>query len=307
MLRKVFAVLLLSAAMVMPVVAQEYKSIISPGSPGSVTDIMSRSAANVLGLPVLSHPGAGGVLGAIAASKEPKSLYSTSDSLIISPLILKNVAYNPDTFVPVYNFGMLVNALGANSKLPFDTFEGMVKYAKANPGKLTVGIATAKTSPHISMLALNKELGLDILIVPYTGQGAPLGILDTVAGRVDMFFHSAGSMTPHVKTGNLKLLAVSTKTRLPEYPKVPSILDFVPELQSSGWLFLAMHRTTPIADQEKYNLIFQDKFPEIAKKLSESGLDMYEFGGDLKSTHALFDRQKKNWKKQVELSGIQPE
>jgi tripartite-type tricarboxylate transporter receptor subunit TctC len=216
--------------------AQTYPSrplrFIVPFPPGGSTDILGRALAQKLseGLaqPVVidNRPGAGGSIGSEAAAKAAPDGYTIMmgqlGPLAVSPAIYKNLPYDPvKSFAPVSLMAIVPSVLVVNTSLPFSSAAELIAYAKKNPGKLTYGSAGTGSTSHLTTEYFKLATGTDILHVPYKGVGPML--TDLISGQLAMGINGAPAVMPHVTSGRLRALAVTSLTRVPSLPNIPTL------------------------------------------------------------------------------------
>jgi len=198
---------------------------------GGSADIVARAVAKplseALGQPIVidNRAGAGGIIGADAGAKAAPDGYtfllSSGSALSIVPLLNAKLPFDPaKDLVPVAGGARLELFLVVRSDLPFNDYAGFIKYAKANPGKLTYGTPGNGTTPHIAGEMLKSRAGFYSVHIPYRGQGAVL--LDMLGGRLDYSF-DPGISFQHIKSGKLRLLAMGSAKRSPLYPDTPTL------------------------------------------------------------------------------------
>jgi tripartite-type tricarboxylate transporter receptor subunit TctC len=197
------------------------------GSPDVVARAVSVPLAAALGVPVVveNRSGAGGIVGAEAAAKAAPDGYtfllSSGSAMAIVPLITPKLPYTPGKdLVPVAAGARLELFLVSRSELPFTNYAEFLKYAKANPGKLTYGTPGNGTSPHIAGEMLKSQAGLFTVHIPYRGSGAVLQ--DLLGGQIDYSF-DPGIAFQHIRSGKLRLLAMGSAKRSPLYPNTPTL------------------------------------------------------------------------------------
>jgi tripartite-type tricarboxylate transporter receptor subunit TctC len=134
--------------------------------------------------------------------------------------------------------------IAANADLPYKNFADVIAAAKAKPGSVKYASVGIGTLGHLAMTVLGKKAGVEITHVPYRG-GSPQFINDMIAGHVDMSLTPLGNGTPYVRDGKLKLLAVLSNARLPEFPDAPAISEVLPGLETYGWTGIAAPPRTP--------------------------------------------------------------
>jgi len=197
------------------------------GSPDIVARAVAKPLSDALGQSIVidNRSGAGGMLGADAAAKAAPDGYtfllSSGSALSIGPLLNPKMPFDPSKdLVPVAGGARLELFLVARSDLPFTDYAGFIKYAKANPGKLTYGTPGNGTSPHIAGEMLKSQAGFFSVHIPYRGSGAALQ--DLLGGRLDYSF-DPGIAFQHIKSGKLRLLAMGSAKRSPLYPDTPTL------------------------------------------------------------------------------------
>lgn len=288
--------------MMATIVHSEPLKLIVPGPAGSSTDTAARVVMEVLqkrktDVVVFNKPGAGGVLAAIAAQDERRSFFVTSSgALVISPLTLKQLPYDPARFTPIYNIGFIPNVLTLRRNFPATNMEEFIKYAVLNPGKVTIGVATARTTPDIAARAIMAVLKLEVQIVPYTGKPAAAGLLDVLGGRVDAFYGAEADAAPFIQTGELKLVLSS----LPTNGHTPSVQKYAPGVEGSGWLVLVANDTIPSSWHYRFNKQLDDQRSVFAARYPGAG-------GSLEEVQRILRQQKLMWATTVRLAKIEKE
>jgi tripartite-type tricarboxylate transporter receptor subunit TctC len=220
-----------------PASAQTYPSrpvkVIVPFAPGGVdvtARVVTERLSAALGQPFIveNRPGgAGGSVGAKAvASAEPDGytlLFSTPGPSTIGPAINRNAGYVTANFSAVALVSMSPIMLVVNASLPVKSVPELIAYAKANPGKIHYASPGYGTQPHLLGEMLKGATGADIVHVPYRGS-AP-AITDLIAGQVQIYFDNVPNLLQHVAAGTLRALALTTSTRDPLYPQLPTMAE----------------------------------------------------------------------------------
>jgi tripartite-type tricarboxylate transporter receptor subunit TctC len=267
--------------------AQTYPSkpvrIIVPFPPGNTMDIMSRLAApkmaERLGQQVLveNRPGASGMLGLDLVAKAPADGYTIGagqgGNLTVLPHTSKNCPYDPlKDFAPIAVSTTNYLGIVANPNAPFKTIGEMVRYAKENPGRLTVATNGEGGFPHLGFEHLRSMADFTYTHVPYKGSAAIA--TDVIGGQVQAAMDGITGMTPHVKSGRLRLLAVTHKSRVELWPGVPAAAEDVPGYESGGWFGFVgpagMPREIVARLNDEINRAM--KQPDVAQKLEAAGL-----------------------------------
>jgi tripartite-type tricarboxylate transporter receptor subunit TctC len=259
--------------------------IIVPFAPGGNLDVTARlvaeSMAKQLGQPfvVENRAGAGGALGSEVVAKAPPDGYTlvagTSATTIVSPLLIPNAPYGLASFAPVGMMAVTPLLLEVPAASPHADFKAFVAYARANPGKLTIGHSGNGTTNHIAILQLREALKVDWVIVPYKGSGPAL--IDLVGGQIDSMVDQTSSSLPQIQGGKLRALAVGTRTRVADLPNVPTlqeqgVKDF--EAVTPSGLFAPANTPPEIVKTLSVALNKALADPVIAKRLAELGSEV---------------------------------
>ncbi len=221
--------------------------------PGGTTDFVGRVVANKLGdvlgqsVVVDNKPGATGLIGTenvkMSAPDGYSILLAPSDYTLV-PSLQAKPTYDPiKDFAPV---GMVVDyphVLVASPGTPAKDVKELIAYAKANPGKLNFASGGNGGTNHISGEVFKQAAGIDITHVPYKGNGP--AITDLLGDRVQLLFTSMGPVEAHLKSGKLKAIAVTGKTRLASLPDVPTIAEVIPGYEFTLWYGLVVPAGTP--------------------------------------------------------------
>jgi tripartite-type tricarboxylate transporter receptor subunit TctC len=209
------------------------------GATGNIARIAGDAMSPLLGQPiVLDHkPGAGGAIGSENVAKSPGDGYSiliAGAGTFYRPVIEQNVPWDPEkdfSFVGLIGQGPF--ALVIRNGLPA-TLPGFIAHAKANPGKLNFVSSGQGSTSHLTAEAFNTAAGIQATHVPY--RGSAQAMTDLVAGRVDYYFDAFSSVQEHTRAGRIQILGVSTPTRAPQAPDVPTLAEAgVPGFAIAPW------------------------------------------------------------------------
>jgi tripartite-type tricarboxylate transporter receptor subunit TctC len=244
--------LALAAATAVPAQAQTFPShavkIVVPTSPGGATDAFARAIAARLSaawgqaVVVENRAGANQILGADFVSKSAPDGYtllvSDASSFVINPHLYKNLPYDGvNGFTPITVLVRFPWVIAVHVSVPANTFQELVAYAKANPGKLSYGSFGLGSSAHISVDYLKNLLGIDIVHVPYKGAGP--AVTDLLSGRIQMMMVTPLLVEPHARSGKLRLVAAATAQRIPGLPDLPTVAESgVPGYEAGTWFAL---------------------------------------------------------------------
>ena len=243
--------LLIAALAPLSALAQAYPNkpirLIVPFPAGGATDILARALSQKLGekigqtVVVENRPGAGGTIGADAASKSIADGYTlllaTSSTHSIGPATNPKIPYNAETdFTPISYVASSPNVVVVPNTLPVKTMREFIDYARKNPGKLNYASSGNGTIVHLTTEYFKAESGTFILHIPY--RGTALAIPDLVSGKVDVLFDSFVTGMPHVRDGKLRALAVTTAKRSALAPDMPTVSEVLPGFESVTWFGL---------------------------------------------------------------------
>src|SRR5438309_6296113 len=280
--------------------------IVIPFPPGNTTDIMSRliapKMAERLGQQVIveNRPGASGMLGLDYVAKSPADGYTIAcvqgGNMVVLPHTSKSIPYDPlKDFAPIAVSTTNYLAIVANPNVPFKTIGEMVVYAKANPGKLTVATNGEGGFPHLAFEHLRTMGGFSFTHVPYKGSAAIA--TDVIGGQVQAAIDGITGLTPHVRSGRLRLLAITNRTRVPLWPDTPAAAETVSGYESGGWFGYVAPAGTPRAIVLKLNEEINRamKLPDVSDKLVTAGLIVVAespeyFGEVIRSDYAKYGK-----------------
>ena len=257
--------------------------LIVPFPPGGSTDILARALGQKLseGLsqPVVidNRPGAGGSIGSDAAAKAAPDGYTIMmghlGTLAVNAAIYKKLPYDPvKSFAPVSLMAIVPSVLVVNPSLPVTSAAELIAYAKKNPGKLAYGSAGLGSTSHLTTEYFKLATGTDILHVPYKGVGPML--TDMISGQLSMGLNGAPAVMAHVNSGRLRALAVSSLTRLPSLPNIPTLDEAgVKGFEANGWYGVVVPAGTPREIIARLNAeIRRDmETPELRARLDAEG------------------------------------
>ena len=277
-------------ALILPLglaVAQEYPDkpvhLIVPFPPGGGADILARTVAprlaQALGKPIVveNKPGAGGNVGAeYVARAAPDGytlLYGTNGTHGINASLYRNLRFDPaKDFIPVSRMTTIAAMLIVNNQFPPTTVDELIRYAKANPGKVNFASAGNGTTSHLAGELFKTMAGIDIVHVPYRG-GAP-AVTDLIGGQVQMMIDVMPNAMPLARDGRARGIAVSTATRYPGAPEYPTIAESgLPGFEASAWDGIFVPAGTPAPIVARLNAAIRETVedPQVAEALKARG------------------------------------
>jgi tripartite-type tricarboxylate transporter receptor subunit TctC len=291
-------------------------TMIVPWAPGGSTDILARTLSEHLtrtfGQPfvVENRPGASGNIGSnVVAKAKPDGytlLVGSMSTHAMNGSLFVSMPFKPvEDFTPIALVAYVTNTMVINAAVPVNTVPEFIAYAKANPGKLAYASAGPGSTNHLSAALFEKAAGIQMLHVPYKG-GAP-AVLDTVAGQVQVFF-SAGTQTlPHVKSGKLKLLAVTEDKRSSLLASTPTVGETLPGYELAVWYGMfgpaGLSRELTARLNAEVDRIMQ--LPEVKERMAGIGVEAANLSASQFQEILLKDTAK--YTKLIADLGIKPE
>jgi tripartite-type tricarboxylate transporter receptor subunit TctC len=254
-------------------------------TPAGTTDILARIVGQKMsetwGQPVIidNKPGANGNIGTEYAAKAPPDGYTllmtTAAPHGVNPSLYRKLGFDAvKDFAGVSLVATVPNALMVNPSLPVKSVKELIAYAKANPGKLSFGSPGNGSTGHMSMELFKSMTGIDMVHVPYKGNAGVL--TDLVGGQIQLTLDNLTPYLAQVKTGKIRLLAVSTGRRSQAVPDVPTIAEAgVPGYETGAWFGLVAPAKTPRDVVEKVSAETARilKLPDVNHKLMEQSAE----------------------------------
>jgi tripartite-type tricarboxylate transporter receptor subunit TctC len=259
--------------------------VICPYPPGGTADIVARLVAQAIteatgqSAIVEDRAGGGGNIGAELVAKAAPDGYTLLASppgpLATNISLYKNLAYDSRTaFAPVTIVAQSASVLVARTNAPYHSVAELVAYAKANPRKVNYASQGAGTTSHLTAALMGEVAHIQMVHVPYKGS-APADA-DLIGGHVDILWDNIGSTMQYIRAKQMQTLAVGSRTRAPELPNVPTMIELgYPDFVSVAWFAAAAPAHTPPEVIDKlYKAIAQYvKKPDVVKKLQGIGVD----------------------------------
>jgi tripartite-type tricarboxylate transporter receptor subunit TctC len=300
-----------------PSCAQTFPSrlvrIVVPFPAGGPTDLLARHVSQRLssilgqGVIVENEAGAGGRTGTQAVARANPDGYTLllggTNSNAMAGVLYKSLNYDPiKDFVAVASIATDSNALVVNPAVPARTIAELVSYAKANPGKLVSGAALG-IFPHFALELLKVRTEIDMIFVPY--KGAAPAITDLLGGQIQVGAAAKSVLLPHIQAGKLRPLAVTSMTRWPELPEVPTMRESgFAGYPSEIWFGLLAPAATPPAIVAKLNAAINQSLQssELRESFAKLGLEV-KIGTPGDFAAAIAD-DAKEWQAIVKETGI---
>ena len=257
---------------------------IIPFPPGNTTDIMTRLIAPKLqerlgqSIVVENKAGASGIIGMDFVAKSKPDGYtivaSQGGTMVVLPHTNKATTYDPiKDFAPIALSTANYLVVVSSNNVPFKTFPEMLAWAKANPGKLTVATNGEGGFPHLTFEHLAKAGGISFTHIPYKGSAAI--VTDLGGGQVMVGIDGISGPAPHIRSGLIKLLAVTNKTKISTWPNTPTVAESIPNWDSNGWFSYSAPAGTPKEIINKLNAEINRAIDSksVKDKLTGLGLD----------------------------------
>ena len=321
-MHRLIALPVLAIAMILATTphAQQYPAkpirIIVPFPPGDSLDTMSRLIAPKLlerlgqNIVVDNRAGGAGQLGLELAAHAAPDGYTIvggqGGNLVVQPHTYKKLPYDPlKDFAPVANstrnfLGVVVNAGGQ-----FKSIRELIAYGKTNPGKLSFASNGEGGFPHMAIEMLRLQAGFEYLHIPYKGSAQI--VTEILGNRVDATLLGIGSMTPFIRAGRLRLLAVTSPRRSELFPEVPALAEMLPGYDSRGWFgYLAPAGTPPkIVALLNREINRAMSAPDVKEKIEALGMTVVAespeaFAQTLRSDYEIYGRL-------IKTIGLQPQ
>jgi tripartite-type tricarboxylate transporter receptor subunit TctC len=245
--------------------AQDYPTrpvrVIVPFAPAGTTDILARLIGQWLSerlgqqFVIENRPGASTIIGTEAVVRAPADGYTlllATPSSAINATLFEKLSYNfLRDIAPVAGIMRVPNVMVVHPSVPAKTVPEFIVYAKANRGKINVESTGAGTSNHLAGELFKLMTGVDMVHIQYRGSGPAL--TDLLAGQVQVGFDTMPGSIEYIRAGRLRALAVGTLVRSEALPDIPTVNEFVPGYESSGYFGLGVPKNTPLAIVERLN------------------------------------------------------
>jgi tripartite-type tricarboxylate transporter receptor subunit TctC len=300
--------------------AQTYPSrpvrVIVPFAPAGTTDILARLIGQWLSeqlgqsFIVENRPGASTMIGTEAVVRAPADGYSlilaATASAINTTLYEKKISYDfLRDIAPIAGILRVPNVVVVHPSLPVRTIPELIAYAKANPGRINVESPGAGTSSHLAGELFKVMTGVDMVHVQYRGNGPAL--IDLLAGQVQVGFDTMPASIEYVRAGKLRALAVSTVTRSQTLPDLPTVSEFVPGYESSGYFGLGAPGKTPAEIIDKLNREVNAGLADPKLRAQLTDLGGMILAGSPADFRKLIDDETEKWGKVIRAANIKPD
>jgi tripartite-type tricarboxylate transporter receptor subunit TctC len=286
------------------------------GAAGSAPDIIARligdGLTKIWGQQVIvdNRPGAAGNVGTAAAAKAPADgyniLFGQAAPLALNQHTFKSLDFDPERdFVPIVSLGISPMMIAVNNDLPAKDIRDLIALAKAQPGKLNFGTSSQRNIPHLTGELLNSMGAIRLTHVPYKSNAQAAA--ETTTGLTQVYIDGVPPMVSHMKAGRVRVIAVSSAKRLPNFPDIPAVSETLPGFEFNGWFAILAPTGTPADVVRKVNTDVNTvvKQPDTAARLL--GFGMYEPGGTPEDLAKFLRAERENYAKAVRAAKIEPE
>jgi tripartite-type tricarboxylate transporter receptor subunit TctC len=283
--------------------------------PGGGADIVARIIGQALSerlgqsFVIENRPGAGANLAAemvVRAAPDGYTLLQIISAVATNPWLYPNLSFDFIRDIrPVATTTRSAFVMVVNPDFPAKTIPEFIAYGKAHPGKINMGSSGIGITTHIFGQLFMNMTGIEAVHVPYRG-GAP-AITALMAGDVQVYFSPMPEPLEQVKAGKIRALGVTTTTRSPALPDVPSIGEFVPGYEAAGWQGIGAPKDTPEAIVAKLNAATNAALAEAAIKTRLSDLGISAFASTPAEFAALIASETAKWGKVIRDAGIKAE
>jgi tripartite-type tricarboxylate transporter receptor subunit TctC len=267
--------------------AQTYPSkpvtMIADAAPGASPDVAARIVADALSklwgqqAAVVNHPGANGSIAARAAADAPPDGYTlfvpVSSSFLALPTVAPNLPLKlPRDFVPIGFVALQPMFVGVSPSLGVSSLPELIALAKKQPGTISIAVTGVGRMTHLTGELLQAKADIKLLPVPYT-RGPASAVGDVAGGRVSMIIEGYSGIVGAVGAGQVKLIAVASPERLPEFADVPTVAETIPGFAAAGWLVMVAPLGTPgsVVDKVGADLNKVLNEPEVKQSLAKTG------------------------------------
>jgi tripartite-type tricarboxylate transporter receptor subunit TctC len=258
-------------------------TIIADAAPGATPDVDARFVAEGLSklwgrqVIVINHPGANGSIAARTATEAVPDGYTLFMPALSTFASLPSVAPNlplrlPRDFIPIGYTAENPMFFAVTPSLGISTLPELIALAKKDPGKISIAVTGVGRLTHLTGLVFQDRADISLLPVPYNG-GPAAALADVVGGRVSMIIEGYSGIVGSVKAGQVKLIAVASPERLPQFPDLPTVAETIPGFAARGWQVLVAPLGTPapIVNKISVDLAKVVSDPDFKQRLSNIG------------------------------------
>jgi tripartite-type tricarboxylate transporter receptor subunit TctC len=313
-----------SLALSMPILATEASAqnnttwpqktikIVVPNPAGGSADLFPRLISEALmaklgqTIVIENKPGAAGNIAAeFVYGSEPDGytlMAAPPPPLSINVSLYPKLNYEPSKFVPITILSIVPNALMVHPSVPVNTVQELIAFAKANPDKLSYASQGNGSTAHLTAELFKQKTGTKMVHVPYKGD-AP-AVADLLAGHVNVMFGNVAQATAHLRSGKLKVLAVTSAKRISSMPNTVAMQEVVPGVVAVAWFAMVAPPKTPVAIVNRLSSLIGEilRTPEMARRFAEVGAEPI---GNTPEEMALWMKEDtERWRQVIKNGGV---
>jgi tripartite-type tricarboxylate transporter receptor subunit TctC len=256
-----------------------------------------------------NRPGAGGNIGTEAvvnAAPDGYTLLLATVPNAVNASLYEKLSFNfIRDIVPVAGIIRVPMVILLNPSVPAATVAEFISYAKANPDKVNMASAGNGSAPHMAGELFKMMAGVNLVHVPYRGQGPAL--TDLLGGQVQVLFAATPGTTEYITTGKLRALAVTSGSRAEMLPELKTVADFVPGYEASQWYGIGAPSNTPVEIVDKLNKEINAAIADAGMKARFAAIGGEPLGGSPAEFGKLISEETEKWGRVVRAAGIKPE
>ena len=289
--------------------------LIVPFAPGGGLDISARLIGHKLtekwgqNVVVDTRPGAATIVGTEIASKAVPDGYTVlmiTTTFAINPGLYSRLPYDAGKdFTPVTQLNTQPNVVVAAPSFAGKSVKDVIALAKARPGELTFATPGAGSAPHLSAEMFQRAAGISMIHVPY--KGIPAAVTDVIGGRITLLFTTTISAAPHINSGKLRAIAITSARRQSSMADVPTVGETLPGYQAEAFQGMVAPAGTPqaVVDKLSAEVARIVKLPDVTQRFQLDGADAV--GSTAKEFAAFLKAEMQKWSKVIRDAGIKPE
>jgi len=281
-------------------------------APGGNFDIVARviaeRMAERMGQPIVveNRPGAGSNIATEAAIRAPADGYTlllAGAVNAVNATLYDKLSFNfARDVAPIAGAVQFPNVMTVSASFPATSVPEFIAYAKANPGRLNHGSSGNGTTQHLAGELFKRAAGVSFVHLPY--RGASQALTDMLGGQVQVLFEGLPASIPHIKSGRLRALAITTAARSDALPDIPAMAEFLPGYEASGWNGFCAPRNTPAAVVDMLNAAINESLADARVKARFADIGAMPLGGSPDDFAKLIVRETEKWAQVIRAANI---
>jgi tripartite-type tricarboxylate transporter receptor subunit TctC len=281
-------------------------------APGGNFDIVARviaeRMAERMGQPIVveNRPGASSNIATEAAIRAPADGYTlllAGAVNAVNATLYEKLSFNfARDVAPIAGAVQFPNVMTVSTSFPATSVPEFIAYAKANPGRLNHGSSGHGTTQHLAGELFKRAAGVSFVHLPY--RGASQALTDMLGGQVQVLFEGLPASIPHIKSGRLRALAITTAARSDALPDIPAMAEFLPGYEASGWNGFCAPRNTPAAVVDVLNAAINESLADARVKARFADIGAMPLGGSPDDFARLIMRETEKWAQVIRAANI---